>query len=297
MPTPSRLPDLKNHDLFLHDVAICQRVLNSNSEIREVKAGEVLIKEGDDSNRDIYSILSGSFEVRVGTTPVATRGKYDHVGEMALVTDEPRSASVIATAASRVLCLTEAFFRELLEEFPQMWKPLAETLAERLRQRKALLREPNLKPRIFIGSSGNRLDIARQIKGKLEASVDCHAEVWDDPKIFRLSRIIISTLIDLSRKADFGIFIFGADDFITSKGTDAVAPRDNVVFEAGLFTGACGLERTFIIVEEGSGELKIPSDLHGVLTARFAFGPTGTTPDLDDAVKRISASIQQHGVK
>lgn len=60
---------------------------------------------------------------------------------------------------------------------------------------------------------------------------------------------------------DFGIMIFAKDDITTVRGEEFETPRDNVLFEYGLFLGRVGSDKAFIVAEEG---IKLPSDLLGV---------------------------------
>jgi hypothetical protein len=80
-------------------------------------------------------------------------------------------------------------------------------------------------------------------------------------------------LLELTREVDFAAFVFAHDDWTTDNphasplpGSGQASPRDNVVFEAGLFGGALGMHRTFILHASGS---KLPSDLLGLTTVRY----------------------------
>ena len=75
------------------------------------------------------------------------------------------------------------------------------------------------------------------------------------------------TLVRLTREVDFAAFVFAQDDWTTPTPGDPgtavpgqASPRDNVVFEAGLFGGALGMRRTFILHANGA---KLPTDLLG----------------------------------
>jgi predicted nucleotide-binding protein len=77
----------------------------------------------------------------------------------------------------------------------------------------------------------------------------------------------------LTREVDFAAFVFARDDWtsIDSHASDAndagqASPRDNVVFEAGLFGGVLGMRRTFILHANGA---KLPSDLLGLTCTRY----------------------------
>ncbi len=80
-------------------------------------------------------------------------------------------------------------------------------------------------------------------------------------------------LIELTREVDFAAFIFARDDWTTNAppapdggAAGQASPRDNVVFEAGLFGGAIGLRRTFILHAKGA---KLPTDLLGLTSVRY----------------------------
>jgi len=92
------------------------------------------------------------------------------------------------------------------------------------------------KPRIFLGSSGQQARLLQAITRGLEDVAD--VEPWTTT--FNPGRSTLDRLVELSQEVDFAAFVFAQDDWTT---TDAVqpgqaSPRDNVVFEAGLFGGA-----------------------------------------------------------
>jgi Predicted nucleotide-binding protein containing TIR-like domain len=80
---------------------------------------------------------------------------------------------------------------------------------------------------------------------------------------------------------DFGIMVLSPDDLLESRNERFASPRDNVVFELGLFMGRLGRSRTFI-VHEKDANLKLPSDLAGISISPYrkrenmsaALGPT-----------------------
>ena len=123
------------------------------------------------------------------------------------------------------------------------------------------------KPRVFIGSSTAALEVARNVQAHLEVVAD--VTVWRDlPGEKTLSKTIIEAILSIITEYDFAVMIFAADDEINRGGDPVFVPRDNVVFELGLFVAHLGRERTFIIRETGV-ELKVASDLNGVLTANY----------------------------
>jgi hypothetical protein len=125
------------------------------------------------------------------------------------------------------------------------------------------------KPRIFLGSSGKQEKLLQELTRGLEDVA--HVEPWTTS--FNPGTTALERLIELTREVDFAAFVFAQDDWTTDSpltsplpGSGQASPRDNVVFEAGLFGGALGMRRTFILHASGS---KLPSDLLGLTTVRY----------------------------
>jgi hypothetical protein len=120
------------------------------------------------------------------------------------------------------------------------------------------------KPRIFLGSSGQQAKLLQSIARGLEDVAD--VEPWTTT--FNPGRGTLDRLVELSREVDFAAFVFARDDWTTTDTTESgqASPRDNVVFEAGLFGGALGIRRTFILHANGS---KLPTDLLGLTSVRY----------------------------
>ena len=125
------------------------------------------------------------------------------------------------------------------------------------------------KPRVFIGSSANGTDIAEAVARAIADS--CQTEPWFDGG-FRLSRGNLDNLERIAREVEFAILVLTPDDFRDRGRGARPAPRDNVLFELGLFTGALGTSRTFALRPSGV-DLDLPTDLLGVQLAEFQ--PTG----------------------
>jgi predicted nucleotide-binding protein len=120
------------------------------------------------------------------------------------------------------------------------------------------------KPRIFLGSSGKQAKLLQAITRGLEDVAD--VEPWTTT--FNPGRSTLDRLVELSQEVDFAAFVFAQDDWTTTDASQSgqASPRDNVVFEAGLFGGALGIRRTFILHANGS---KLPSDLLGLTSVRY----------------------------
>lgn len=86
-------------------------------------------------------------------------------------------------------------------------------------------------------------------------------------------RVANYTLTDLEAEiddSDFAVAIAHADDLTESRGKDWPSPRDNVVFELGLFMGRLGRQRA-ILMEPREEKVKLPSDLSGITTIPYRF--------------------------
>ena len=109
--------------------------------------------------------------------------------------------------------------------------------------------------KMFIASSSKGLRYAEAIKSVIEAHFKpqvCH--LWNQ-RTFPPGSSFLESLEQIRSKYNCGLAVFTADDQLG----DLFAPRDNVVLEFGLFLGAFGRERSFLLVE-GRKDLKIPSD-------------------------------------
>ncbi len=256
-----RLIEALRRQKILHDNETLAKELAEQIELVPLKPNDVLIKQGDTDN-DIYFILSGRLSILVNGREIAIREAGQHVGEMALIDPmEARSATVLATENAVVAKASEGAFSSLANEFPRLWRLLATELGVRLRQRNQLVTTPNPTPVLFIGSSAEGLAVANQIQMGLYHE-KIIVKVWTD-QIFGASNFAIEDLQEQVKSADFAVMVVTADDHIVSREHEQDAPRDNVIFELGLFMGALTRQRTFLLTPHGV-DVKIPSDLLGL---------------------------------
>ena len=122
-----------------------------------------------------------------------------------------------------------------------------------------------LKPSMFIGSSSEGIEFARAVRTLLAADVE--ATLWNEG-FFRPGNTFIETLVNALPRFDFAVLVLTPDDLLTSRKIETLSPRDNVIFELGLFMGRLGRSRTVLLNQENT-PLKIPSDLAGVATATY----------------------------
>jgi hypothetical protein len=149
------------------------------------------------------------------------------------------------------------------------------------------------KPRIFLGSSGKQEKLLQALTRGLGDIA--RVEPWTTS--FNPGTSTLERLVELTREVDFAAFVFAQDDWTTSGAPASsesppgqASPRDNVVFEAGLFGGVLGMRRTFILHASGA---KLPSDLLGLTCVRYA---GATTPSAMRAInQKIRKGIESEG--
>jgi hypothetical protein len=149
------------------------------------------------------------------------------------------------------------------------------------------------KPRIFLGSSGKQ----RKLLDALTRGLEDVAQVEPWTTTFNPGTSTLERLLELTREVDFAAFVFARDDWTATSPPTAdpaasgqASPRDNVVFEAGLFGGVLGMRRTFILHASGA---KLPSDLLGLTSVRY--GDTATAAEMRTINEKLRKAIETEG--
>ncbi len=97
----------------------------------EVETGRTLTREGD-RGREFFAILEGEAEVTRDGKRIATLGPGDFFGEIALLENVPRTATVTATTPLRFFVVSRHAFEQLIGDFPDVERKMLSTLARRL---------------------------------------------------------------------------------------------------------------------------------------------------------------------
>jgi hypothetical protein len=146
------------------------------------------------------------------------------------------------------------------------------------------------KPRIFLGSSGKQQKLLQALTRGLEDVAQ--VEPWTTS--FNPGTSTLERLLELTREVDFATFVFARDDWTTNSpptsdasGSGQASPRDNVVFEAGLFGGVLGMRRTFIL---HAHDAKLPSDLLGLTCVRY--GDPTTAAEMRVINEKLRTAIE-----
>ena len=103
----------------------------------DLEEGTDLTREGK-SGREFFAIVEGHADVMMGGKWINSVRQGDFLGEIALVTGRPRTATVRATTPVRVLVITSREFRKLLEKHPEIQRKVLLSMAERLADSNAL---------------------------------------------------------------------------------------------------------------------------------------------------------------
>jgi len=104
--------------------------LSRQTDELDIPAGKVLAREGD-FGQEFFVIETGTAEVTRGGEHVADLGPGDFFGEMALISEERRTATVTATSPMEVVVMTRAEFRALDRSMPEVHATVARAIEER----------------------------------------------------------------------------------------------------------------------------------------------------------------------
>ena len=111
--------------------------------VKACEPGQVIFKEGDTGDH-MFIIIQGEVEIRKRTSmdtarTLSTFKPGDVFGEMALIENKPRSATAVATKASRMLVMNEPLFLAVIERNPDFARKMIHVLSERLRKANLLI--------------------------------------------------------------------------------------------------------------------------------------------------------------
>jgi predicted nucleotide-binding protein len=149
-------------------------------------------------------------------------------------------------------------------------------------------REPRM-PRMFIGSSSEGLPVARKLQASLSGQFA--VVIWNQGTVFGLGSQTLEALEEAVNEYEFGVFVFTPDDILPSRGEERYVPRDNVIFEFGLFTGKLGRKRAFIV--KPSEGIDLPTNLAAVTAATYDSANTNLAAALEPACEMIRDAVRK----
>ena len=272
--SPALLQALREQYIVHGNVALAME-LAAVVKVEEFVPGTILIEQGKADN-DLLFILIGEVVIAINGEEIAYRKAGQQIGEMALLSvGALRSARVITRDIVVTARVKEADFSVAAAAHPETWRRIAAELGDRLRQRTRFIRQRNATPILFVGSSRESLPIVQALLDGWK-SAPFIVRPWTGG-VFTPSQFPIDDLTKQLDACDYAALVLGPDDQILSRGATSNAPRDNVLFELGLFMGAISRSRTFFIVP-ADVDVKIPTDILGLNPLRF-MSKKGTLAD------------------
>jgi hypothetical protein len=139
---------------------------------------------------------------------------------------------------------------------------------------------------VFIASASEGLAVAEGVRSQIQRDGAFEVQLWNEGT-FKPSLTYIESLEGALDRSDFAVLTLTPDDKSISRGESTMAPRDNVLFEMGLFMGRLGRQRTYF-VRDKRHDLKIPTDLLGVNPVEFE---TAENRSLDDVLEAACAPL------
>lgn len=277
---------LLGHEVVGQDRALAGRLAELGRCV-DFAPGTVLCEQ-DDQTDAVFLIISGTVAVKVNGHRVIVRGKGETIGELAAIDPSARrSATAVAASNVSALRLTASKFIEAGKGMDGFWRNLAKVVGRKLRERERYHIAPNATPMMFLGSSVEGLEVARLVESGFRHEDSIRVVPWYTGGVFGPSQYTVDDLVRYADRADFAAFVFGQDDKLHTRGKRYLVPRDNIVFELGLFLGRLGRDRV-VIIKDRAAALRLPSDLVGVNPLQFKVKSGGT---LQEAMGPVCTDI------
>lgn len=144
--------------------------------------------------------------------------------------------------------------------------------------------------RLFLGSSSEGREVARNLQAELGGI--CEVVRWDQ-NVFEPSGYTLDSLLAVAANVDFAVLVATPDDTTVSRGAQTPSARDNIVLEFGLFSGALGRNRTYLLA---TGDLKLPTDVLGLTRLPYRPQSDGNyRAAVNDAALQIEQRVRSLG--
>ena len=151
-------------------------------------------------------------------------------------------------------------------------------------------------PRVFIGSATESRRVAETVFQELRDEPGIRPDLWSADN-FSLSQTPLDSLRSMADHSDAAVLVFSSDDTVVSRGVKQSAPRDNIIYEAGLFAGVLGSDRVYLL-HDADSKPKIPSDLKGSVPVPYRnAGSNNQVPLLSAAISQIKDAVRSKGVR
>jgi CRP/FNR family cyclic AMP-dependent transcriptional regulator len=187
------LSHLKRIDLF--ESFSDEELADLAGEISEVRcdAGEILFKEGD-MGRDMFVLLKGSLRIWKDHRFITNLSPVEYIGEMSIIDNEPRSATVEALIPSRLLKISTANFQKYLASRPLALVSVMKRLTKRIRRDTELIAAEFEKTNIMIHDMRNMLSTFLLINAMEKKIEDAELRTWCE--FLREARQNLTTMME-----------------------------------------------------------------------------------------------------
>ncbi len=152
---------------------------------------------------------------------------------------------------------------------------------------------------LFIGSSREGLKYAKKLKELLDPELQVYGIeciLWNDPSVFTVGVTTIESLCQkanaLKKYGGYAVMVMTPDDEVHVRNEVRYVPRDNVIFELGLFLGYLGRERTYCVAPSNVN-IKMMSDWLGVTNATYKYAARQGSERLAVILKSATNRIVQ----
>jgi hypothetical protein len=152
-----------------------------------------------------------------------------------------------------------------------------------------------MKPKILVYSAKEDAEVALAIQSNLQDYADVY--LWNQD-MFLLSEPITEGLAKHARTSDFGIFILTPHDLVKIRGKEFAAPRDNVLFELGVFVGRLERIRNILVIprqQSHDPDPRIPTDLEGWTLCKYDPNQSNLKVALAPACESIRTHVKRLG--
>lgn len=154
--------------------------------------------------------------------------------------------------------------------------------------------------KVFIGSSAEQRSLAENLVSfvldNFRDSID--PVPWYD--VFPGGEFVLESLLRVAHETDAAMLVLAADDLVTSRGETVYAPRDNLIFEAGLFIALHGHRyvRLFVPRDPGTGGVKKPTDIDGLTVEPYLWrdGDRFNASGLPTATRAVCEQLVELGI-
>jgi predicted nucleotide-binding protein len=259
---------LANQELVLHDRALAQR-LGEVAKVEAYEQGREIYIEGEPGKNHLYFVIAGAMDLLVKGKSAAIISAGQAFGEFPILDPGlPYTVTIRAREQSAIARVSEAAFRAIAQEYPDVWKNMAKMLMRRLHRTRDLI-APGKPPCVFIGHGGSKLwnEVRRFLEHDLSLKT---VEYGSEP---RAGIPVVSILEEMLSQATFAVLVLTAEDETARGGKRA---RQNVVHEAGLFQGVLGFRRAILLLQSGVEEF---SNVAGLEHLAFEGDAIATTFD------------------